>query len=95
MRTNTIEWLHNDFPRRTAMAGSARTLNRALCLAAKAFTALVPALAIVVGAAWAITVPRHPCGLPGSYSWRWRLTLKNRPLLYRLPRELHFRSWHY
>jgi len=57
MRTNTIEWLHNDFPRRTAMAGSARTLNRALCLAAKAFTALVPALAIVVGAAWAITVP--------------------------------------
>jgi hypothetical protein len=57
MRTNTIEWLQNDFPSRTAIAGSARTLNRALCLATKGFTALVPALAIVVSAAWAITVP--------------------------------------
>ena len=57
MRTNTIEWLHNDFSGKTAIAGSARTLNRTLGLAAKGFTALVPALAIVIAAAWAITLP--------------------------------------
>ena len=57
MRTNTIEWFQNDNPSRTAIADSARTLNRVLRLAAKGFTALVPALAIVVGAAWAITQP--------------------------------------
>jgi hypothetical protein len=57
MKTHTIEWLQNDFPSRTAIAGSAKTLNRILGLAAKGFTALVPALAIVVGAVWAITLP--------------------------------------
>ena len=57
MRTQTIEWFQNDLPSRTAIAGSVRTLNRILCLAAKGFTALVPALALVVGAAWAITLP--------------------------------------
>jgi hypothetical protein len=57
MKTQTIEWLQNDFSTRTAIAGSAKTLNRTLGLAAKGFTALVPALAIVVGAAWAITLP--------------------------------------
>ena len=57
MKTHAIEWSQNDFPARTIIAGSARTLNRTLGLAAKGFTALVPALAIVVGAAWAITLP--------------------------------------
>ena len=57
MKTQTIEWFQNDFPSRTAIAGSVRTLNRVLCLATKGFTALVPALAIIVGAAWAITLP--------------------------------------
>lgn len=57
MRANTIECLPNDFPSRISIAGAARILNRALCLAVKGFTALVPALAIVVGAAWAITLP--------------------------------------
>ncbi len=57
MKTQTIEWFQNDFPSRTALAGSVRTLNRVLCLAANGFTALVPALAVVVGAAWAITLP--------------------------------------
>ncbi len=57
MRTQTIEWFQNDLPSRAAIAGSVRTLNRILCLAAKGFTALVPALAIVVGTAWAITLP--------------------------------------
>ena len=57
MKTQTIEWFQNDLPKRTALRGSVGTLNRALCLAAKGFTALVPALAIIVGTAWAITVP--------------------------------------
>jgi hypothetical protein len=57
MRTQTIEGFQNDLPSRAAIAGSVRTLNRILCLAAKGFTALVPALAIVVGTAWAITLP--------------------------------------
>jgi len=57
MKALTIEWPQNDFLSRTAIAGSTRTLNRALYLAAKGFTALVPALAIVIGAVWAITVP--------------------------------------
>jgi hypothetical protein len=57
MRTQTIEWFQNDLPSRAAIAGSVRTLNRILSLAAKGFAALVPALAIVVGTAWAITLP--------------------------------------
>ena len=57
MRTQTVEWFQNDLPSETAIAGSVRTMNRILCLAAKGFTALVPALAIVVGTAWAITLP--------------------------------------
>ena len=57
MKTHTIKWFQNDFPSKIGIAGSARTLNRALCLAARGFTALVPALAIVVGAVWAITDP--------------------------------------
>ncbi len=57
MKTQTIEWFQNDFPIRTSTTDSVRTLNRVLCLATKGFTALVPALAIVVGAAWAITLP--------------------------------------
>lgn len=57
MKTQTIEWFHNDFPCRTATTTFAGALNRAQCLVTKGLTALVPALAIVVGAAWAITVP--------------------------------------
>jgi hypothetical protein len=57
MKTHTIEWLHSNTTNRTLTVPSAKNLNRALGLAAKAFTALVPALAIVVGAAWAITIP--------------------------------------
>jgi len=57
MRTSTIDWLQNDFPSRTSVADSVKTLNRALHLITQGFTALVPALAIVIGAAWAITAP--------------------------------------
>lgn len=57
MKTHAIEWFQKDLPGGTALQGSARTLNRALCQATKVFTALVPALAIIVGAVWAVTVP--------------------------------------
>ena len=57
MRTNTIEWLHHDLGSRTSIAGFAKILNRALCLASKGFTALVPALAIIIGSTWAISTP--------------------------------------
>ena len=55
MKTHTIEWTNN---RGATIAQSpVRSLNRTLQLATKAFLALVPALAILVGAAWLITVP--------------------------------------
>jgi hypothetical protein len=57
MKTHTHEWLPSTTSNRTFTVPSATSLNRALGLAAKAFTAFVPALAIVVGAAWAITIP--------------------------------------
>ena len=56
MRTQTIEWFQNDLPGWTTTASLGR-LNRALYLAAKGFTAIVPALGIIVGIAWAINVP--------------------------------------
>lgn len=57
MRTNTIEWLHHNSSNRSSLAGSAKILNRALNLASKGFTALVPALAVIIGSAWAIANP--------------------------------------
>ena len=57
MRTQTIEWFQSDFSGSAAVANSVGTVNRSLYLAAKGFTAIVPALALVVGIAWAITVP--------------------------------------
>ena len=57
MKTHTLERFHNTTSDRTLTVPTAMSLNRILGLAAKAFTAFVPALAIVVGAAWAITMP--------------------------------------
>ena len=56
MKTHAIEWINNNRGATIAknLVGS---LNRTLQLATKAFLALVPALAILVGAAWLITVP--------------------------------------
>ncbi len=57
MRTNTIEWLHHEFPSSASIAGCARILNRASRLATKGLTALLPALALIVASAWAINAP--------------------------------------
>jgi len=57
MKTHSITWSHGITSQNPAILASASKLNRILHLAAKGFVALVPALAIVVGAAWAITDP--------------------------------------
>ena len=57
MKTHSIIWSNIENPKTTLALNPAGNLNRALCLAAKAFVALVPALAIVTGAAWLITIP--------------------------------------
>jgi len=57
MKAQTVEWLHSTTPGRNITVPSAMNLNRALGLAARVITASVLALAIVIGAAWAITIP--------------------------------------
>ena len=57
MKTHTIEWTNINSRSDTRKYDPARKLNRILCLSANMFLALVPALAIVTGAAWLITAP--------------------------------------
>ena len=54
MKTHTIEWTNIN---NTATRNPVGRLNNALSLATKAFLAVVPALAIVVAAAWLVTAP--------------------------------------
>jgi hypothetical protein len=57
MKTYTIEWTAANSSGNTKSYNPARKLNRALCLASNLFLAVVPALAVIVGAAWLITAP--------------------------------------
>ena len=57
MKTHSIEWNNIDRDATRIARNPVGRLNSALHLATKAFLALVPALAIVVGAAWLVTVP--------------------------------------
>ena len=52
MKSHTIEWSHIEAVKTSGEAVAATRLNRILCTASKVFLAAVPALAIVVGAAW-------------------------------------------
>jgi hypothetical protein len=52
MKSHTIEWSHIEAVSPAAEAVGSNRLNRILCTASKVFLAAVPALAIVVGAAW-------------------------------------------
>ncbi len=56
MKTHTIEWTNTN-TQSTITRNPVGRVNSAMNLATKAFLALVPALAIVVGAAWLITAP--------------------------------------
>ena len=57
MKTHTIEWTNINSRSDTRKYDPARKLNRILCLSANMFLALVPALAVITGAAWLITAP--------------------------------------
>lgn len=57
MKTHTVEWNTINSHSEVKKFDSARKLNRALCLSANLFLALVPALVIIVGATWLITAP--------------------------------------
>ena len=57
MKTQTIEWTNINHHNTTTARNPVGHLNSALSHATKAFLALVPALAIVVAAAWLITAP--------------------------------------
>ena len=57
MKTHAIEWSHIESHKTESTSNTVSRLNSALCLAAKSFMAIVPALAIVVGSAWLITMP--------------------------------------
>jgi len=57
MRTHSINWSNIESRNTIAALNPAGSLNRILCVAAKAFVAMVPALAIVTAAAWLITIP--------------------------------------
>jgi hypothetical protein len=66
MKSHTIEWSHIEATRPAAELDSARRLNRILGTASRAFLAIVPALAIVVGAAWLANTPELTVFLQAS-----------------------------
>jgi hypothetical protein len=57
VKTHTIEWTNTNIHSDARKYDPARKLNRILYLSANMFLALVPALAVVTGAAWLITAP--------------------------------------
>lgn len=57
MKTHAIEWTNLNTRGTTIARNPVGRLNSAFYLATRAFLALVPALAIVVGSAWLVTVP--------------------------------------
>jgi hypothetical protein len=57
MKTHTINWTHIHSGGTAITSNPVGRLNLALHLATKTFLAVVPALALVVGAAWLVTVP--------------------------------------
>jgi hypothetical protein len=57
VKTHTIEWTNIESRSDARKYDPARKLNRFLCLSANLFLALVPALAVITGAAWLITAP--------------------------------------
>lgn len=57
MKAHTIEWTNSNHVPRTGNLSPSGKINRFLQLSARSFLVLVPALAIVTGAAWLITAP--------------------------------------
>ena len=57
MKTHSIEWSHIDTAEAGKTLNPADSLNTFFQLATKIFIAAVPVLAIVIGAAWAMSIP--------------------------------------
>lgn len=57
MKAHTIEWMYANHVVSKEPLNPAGKINRIMQLSARSFLALVPALAIVVGAAWLVTAP--------------------------------------
>lgn len=57
MKTHSIEWSPIHTENSQIVLNPARQLQRILSLATKTFLALVPALAVVVGATWLVNQP--------------------------------------
>jgi hypothetical protein len=57
MKTHSIEWSSIGAPDSQVVLDPVKQLSNFMSLASRALLALVPALAIVVGAAWLITLP--------------------------------------
>jgi hypothetical protein len=57
MKTHSIAWSSIDAPDNRVVLDPVKQLSGLMSLASRALLALVPALAIVVGAAWLITLP--------------------------------------
>ena len=57
MKLHSIEWSNIEDNRSESAINTVGRVNQALWVAARAFMAIVPALAVVVGAAWLITMP--------------------------------------
>ena len=57
MKTQSIEWSNLATSRSMKSVTAVTGLNRALCTATNLFLAIVPALAMVVGAAWLVSDP--------------------------------------
>ena len=59
MKTHSIEWSQLSTGETRLTLEPVRRLPQLLNLASRAFLALVPALAIIVGAAWLVTLPDY------------------------------------
>jgi len=57
MKSHAIEWSNLESHRAETTISASSKLHNVLHIAAKSFMAIVPALAIVVGSAWLITMP--------------------------------------
>jgi len=57
MKTHSLEWTHIATGNGNNLLTPFEKLNAILSLAARIFVATVPSLSLVVGAAWAISVP--------------------------------------
>jgi len=57
MKSHAIEWTHLENTGRSPIINPAKNIDSATRLVSRGFLALVPALVLIVGSAWLITIP--------------------------------------